>query len=55
MGDAGVNIATFHLGRAEAGGDAIALIEVDQPLSDDVLGQVRGLSHVVQAKPLSFG
>ena len=55
LGNAGVNIATFHLGRAEAGGDAIALIEVDQPLSDQVLAQVRGLSHVVQAKPLSFG
>lgn len=55
LGNAGVNIATFHLGRAEAGGDAIALIEVDQPLSDQVLSDVRGLSHVVQAKPLSFG
>ncbi|MBC8241668.1 MAG: ACT domain-containing protein [Alphaproteobacteria bacterium] len=24
LGDAGINIATFHLGRAEQGGDAIA-------------------------------
>ncbi len=29
LGDAGINIATFHLGRERPGGDAIALIEVD--------------------------
>ncbi|MEM1138353.1 MAG: phosphoglycerate dehydrogenase [Pseudomonadota bacterium] len=29
LGEAGVNIATFNLGRAEPGGDALALIEVD--------------------------
>jgi len=29
LGGLGLNIATFHLGRKEAGGEAIALIEVD--------------------------
>ena len=28
LGDAGINIATFHLGRVKQGGDAIALVEV---------------------------
>ena len=32
LGDAGVNIATFHLGRTEPGSDAIALLEVDGEL-----------------------
>ncbi|MDP6344952.1 MAG: ACT domain-containing protein, partial [Alphaproteobacteria bacterium] len=54
LGDAGVNIATFHLGRAEPGGDAIALVEVDEPIADEVLATVRGLSHVVQAQALNF-
>jgi len=54
LGDAGVNIATFHLGRAVPGGDAIALIAVDQPVGADLLRKVRGLPHVVQAKPLAF-
>ena len=31
LGDAGLNVATFNLGRAEEGGEALALIEVDQP------------------------
>ena len=54
LGDAGVNIATFHLGRAAAGGDAIALIQVDQKLNEDLLAQVRALPQVVQAKALTF-
>ena len=54
LGDAGVNIATFHLGRAEAGGDAVALIETDEPLDDAVLDAVRALPDVVQARTLRF-
>ena len=33
LGDAGINIATFHVGREAPGGDAIALIEIDGELS----------------------
>jgi D-3-phosphoglycerate dehydrogenase / 2-oxoglutarate reductase len=54
LGDAGVNIATFHLGRARPGGDALALIEVDQPLSEDLLMAICALPHVTQCKALSF-
>ncbi len=54
LGAAGVNIATFHLGRAEAGGDAIALIAVDEAVEARVLNQVRALPHVVQVKALAF-
>jgi len=54
LGDGGVNVATFHLGRAEPGGDAIALIGVDQPIDDAVLTAVRALPHVAQAQALNF-
>lgn len=54
LGDNGVNIATFHLGRIEAGGDAIALLEIDGEITADVLKKVRAIPHVVQAKPLKF-
>jgi D-3-phosphoglycerate dehydrogenase len=54
LGDNGVNIATFHLGRHEAGSDAIALLEIDGDISEDVLAKVRAIEHVVQAKPLKF-
>ncbi|MEP9379664.1 phosphoglycerate dehydrogenase [Aquabacter sp. CN5-332] len=54
LGDAGVNIATFALGRDRQGGDAIALVEVDGPLPAEVLAKVEALPHVKQAKPLGF-
>ncbi len=54
LGDAGVNIATFHLGRTGPGGDAIALIEVDQPVPADVLQRICELPHVTQCKQLRF-
>ncbi|MEQ1888776.1 MAG: phosphoglycerate dehydrogenase, partial [Alphaproteobacteria bacterium] len=54
LGEAGVNIATFHLGREKANGNAIALIEVDEAISDSVLAKVRAIPLVVQAKALNF-
>lgn len=54
LGEAGLNIATFHLGRATPNGDAVALVQVDQPISEEVIEKVRGLPHVMQAKGLSF-
>jgi len=54
LGQSGVNIATFHLGRTEAGGDAILLAQVDQKLTDDVVAKVRALPQVVQVKVLTF-
>jgi D-3-phosphoglycerate dehydrogenase len=54
LGDAGINIATFHVGREAAGGNAIALIEIDGQLPPNVLEKVRKLPQVQQAKPLSF-
>ena len=54
FGENSVNVATFNLGRDTPGGNAIALIELDQPVTDEVLKMVRALPHVVQAKRLSF-
>jgi D-3-phosphoglycerate dehydrogenase len=54
LGDAGVNIATFALGRDEPGGSAIALVEVDGELPADVFERVMTIPGVKQAKPLAF-
>jgi D-3-phosphoglycerate dehydrogenase len=54
LAGAGINIATFHLGRASLGGDAICLVSVDEPVSEDVLAMVRTLPLVVQATALAF-
>jgi D-3-phosphoglycerate dehydrogenase len=54
LGDAGINIATFHVGREAPGGNAVALIEIDGEMPADVLAKVRALPQVQQAKPLKF-
>ena len=54
LGEAQVNIATFHLGRAEQGGDAIALLQVDQAVDRELLDRIAGLPNVIQAKALEF-
>jgi len=54
LGNAGVNIASFHLGRANQGGDAIALLQLDQEIDGSLLEGVRGLPQVHQAQTLLF-
>ena len=54
LGDAGINIATFNLGRAQAGGDAIALLEVDEAPPPAVLAKIQGLEHVILAQAMKF-
>jgi D-3-phosphoglycerate dehydrogenase len=54
IGEAGLNIATFNLGRDKPGGNAIALIAVDDTVSEDVLNKVAALPHITQAKALKF-
>ena len=54
LGEAGINIATFHVGREAPGASAIALIEIDGELPADVLAKVRALPQVQQAKTLKF-
>lgn len=54
LAGAGINIATFHLGRSAQGGDAICLVSVDEKVPEPVLAMVRTLPLVVQATGLAF-
>jgi len=54
LGEAGINIATFHLGRTDAGGEAIALIGVDSVPSAELVDQLRAMEQVRYAKALTF-
>jgi D-3-phosphoglycerate dehydrogenase len=54
LAEAGINIASFHLGRAEKGGDAICLVSVDEPVGEEVLATIRSLPLVVNATALGF-
>ncbi|AVO38591.1 phosphoglycerate dehydrogenase [Pukyongiella litopenaei] len=54
MGENGVNIANFTLGRAKAGGEAIALLYVDEPVPAPVIEKLCGTGMFRQIKPLAF-
>jgi len=54
LGEAGINIATFHLGRTAPGEDAICLVQVDQAVNELLLEQVCTIPDVLQAKLLRF-
>ena len=54
MGEAQVNIATFNLGRDRPGGDAICIVALDEPVSDEVMGKVSALPQVVRVNRLEF-
>jgi len=54
LGDAGINIANFHLGRNDSQDDAIALVETDKSANDDVLKSISELTSVKQVKQLRF-
>jgi len=54
LGEAGVNIANFQLGREANGGDAIALLYVDAPVSEEALDKRRANPSIRQVKPLTF-
>ena len=54
LGEEGINIGTFHLGRREAGGEAILLLSVDQPINAQVVARAHALEGVKTVKALSF-
>ena len=54
LGEARINIATFHLGRQSAGGDAIAIVGVDQVVPEPIQRRLRALPHVRYVKVLQF-
>jgi D-3-phosphoglycerate dehydrogenase len=54
LGDAGINIATFFLGRQAPGGEAIALLAIDAPPGDLVIMNICALPNVTQVKSLKF-
>ncbi|HEV7797646.1 MAG TPA: phosphoglycerate dehydrogenase [Pyrinomonadaceae bacterium] len=54
LGERRVNISRFHLGRRERGGEAMAVIEVDAPLTDETLTELRALEPVISARQIKL-
>jgi D-3-phosphoglycerate dehydrogenase len=54
LGDAGVNVATFNLGRDKPGGDAICYVAVDSRVDDALLKKIEAIPQVKRARRLAF-
>jgi D-3-phosphoglycerate dehydrogenase / 2-oxoglutarate reductase len=54
FGKNGVNIATFSLGRKEAGTEAISVIQTDEPVPENVLAELLKNRAVKVARPVKF-
>ncbi|MDE0113747.1 MAG: phosphoglycerate dehydrogenase, partial [Albidovulum sp.] len=54
LGDRGVNIANFTLGRTAAKSDAIALLSLDEAAGNEVVDELRKSGLFKQVRPLQF-
>ncbi len=54
LGNAGINIATLHLGRELANREAIAIVGVDDVVPAEIIAEIRQLPQVRYAKMLRF-
>ena len=54
LGNEGINIASFNLGRTAPLKDAMALIGIDSPVNEKVISEVKKLDSVVNVKSLNF-
>ncbi len=54
LGDAGVNIANFHLGRAAGDGSAVALVQLDGECPPTMVETLRALPDVLTVRALKF-
>jgi len=54
LGASGINIGTFNLGRRDAGGEAVLLLSLDEPLTPDVVAEAEQVEGVKLVKALGF-
>ena len=54
LGEQGVNIGRFHLGRRERGGEAMAVVEIDAPLKAETLEELRASPQVISARQIEL-
>ncbi len=54
LGENAINIGTFNLGRREAGGEAVLLLSVDEPVTAPVVEQAKAVPGVKRAMALAF-
>ena len=54
LGDAGINISAFHLGRRERGGEAMAVVEVDAPLDETTFERLSRFDSILALRQIEL-
>ncbi|MFH0947840.1 MAG: phosphoglycerate dehydrogenase [Elusimicrobiota bacterium] len=54
LGKNSINIAAMELGRKTAGGDAITIVNVDNPITDNILSEIKNLPEVKDVKMIKL-
>ena len=54
MGKNDINIARMHFGREQTGGMAISVVNIDSPVNDKVLEEIRKLPNILDLKVISM-
>ena len=54
LGEAGINISAFHLGRRERGGEAMAVIEVDAALDDNTADRLLKFESIISVRRIEL-
>jgi D-3-phosphoglycerate dehydrogenase len=54
LGDSGVNISRFHLGRNQPGGETIAVIETDGAVVEDTLRELRAFEQLISVRRIDL-
>jgi D-3-phosphoglycerate dehydrogenase len=54
LGDKGINIAGMHVGREAAGGRAIMVLLVDEPIPDALMQQIRAVPGMEKAQAVTL-
>lgn len=54
LGESGINIANFHLGRSLQGGSAISFINVDQDVPKEVMDRLLMVPNVLEVKLIRY-
>jgi D-3-phosphoglycerate dehydrogenase len=54
LGEQGINISAFHLGRRERGGEAMAVIEIDTSVEQETIAALRALSEILTVREIEL-
>jgi len=54
LGEQGINISAFHLGRRERGGEAMAVIEIDAQLNKGIMDQLLAFEPIISARQIEL-